>query len=730
MASEGNGPSTPGGADYLTGLNPVQREAVTHPDGPVLVVAGAGSGKTRVLTHRIAHLISEGTSPFAIIAITFTNKAAGEMKERVGALVGSVAEKMWVSTFHSACVRILRREAPRLGLRSSFSIYDASDSARLLRQCYKELNVDEKRMPPRAVSAAISDAKNKLVDAGFFSDFASNPWEKTVARLYVEYQRRLNECSAMDFDDLIFRCVEVFDRFPEALGHYQSRFEHVLVDEFQDTNHAQARFATLLAGKHRNVFVVGDADQGIYAFRGATIKNLLDFERDWPEAHVITLEQNYRSTETILNAANAVIENNAMRKPKSLWTESSGGDLITRYHAQNEHDEALWVAREVARIKDLGYALADMAVFYRTNAQSRVLEEMFSKEELPYRVVGGVRFYERKEVKDLLAWLRASMNPSDAVSVSRAAQAPRRGIGDTSLARVTAFAQSEGISLGEAFARAEEAPALTKRALGGVLEAARLFDRIREAGASGMPVAEIVEMAWEITGYMDELKSERTFEALSRQENLRELAGVAKEFDEGPSEEGLTGFLEQLALITDTDTVEGEETGVTFMTLHNAKGLEFPVVFMVGMEDGVFPHLRSLGDPDQLEEERRLCYVGITRARERLYLLNAWSRSLWGGLNYNPASRFLAEIPVELVSQANERKPSATSASRVPSRGRGLADPSAFKVGQEVEHAKWGRGTILEIARSNSGVEATVNFPGAGGEKRLDLSLAPLKPAS
>ena len=720
-------------ADYLSGLNPVQREAVTHPGGPVLVVAGAGSGKTRVLTHRIAHLISEGTSPFAIIAITFTNKAAGEMKERVAALVGSVAEKMWVSTFHSACVRTLRREAPRLGLRSSFSIYDTADTGRLLKLCYKELNVDEKRMPPRAVAAAISDAKNKLVDAGFYLDFASNPWERTVARLYVEYQRRLNECSAMDFDDLIFRTVEVFDRFPEALGQYQTRFEHVLVDEFQDTNHAQARLATLLAGKHRNIFVVGDADQGIYAFRGATIKNLLDFERDWPETHVITLEQNYRSTETILNAANAVIENNAMRKPKSLWTESSGGDLITRYHAQNEHDEALWVAREVARIKDLGYALADMAVFYRTNAQSRVLEEMFSKEEVPYRVVGGVRFYERKEVKDLLAWLRASMNPSDAVSVARAAQAPRRGIGDTTLARVIGFAQSREIPLGEAFDRAEEVPALTKRALGGVLEAARLFGRIRTTAESGVPVAEIVETAWEITGYMDELKSERTFESLSRQENLRELAGVAQEFDEGPNaSEGLTGFLEQLALITDTDTVEGEEAGVTLMTLHNAKGLEFPVVFMIGMEDGVFPHLRSLGDPDQLEEERRLCYVGITRARERLYLLNAWSRSLWGGLNYNPPSRFLAEIPAELTNQANERKPSATSSgSARPGAGRSreLGDPAAFTVGQEVEHAKWGRGTIVEIARSNVGVEATVNFPGTG-EKRLDLALAPLKPAS
>jgi DNA helicase-2/ATP-dependent DNA helicase PcrA len=710
--------------DPLTTLNPVQLEAVTHPGGPVLVVAGAGSGKTRVLTHRIAHLIREGTSPFAIIAITFTNKAAAEMKKRVGELIGStVADKMWVSTFHSACVRMLRRESHHLGIRSSFSIYDASDSDRLIRACMKELNVDPKRFPPRAMSGAISDAKSKLIDAGMYSDFANNPWEKVIGQIYVEYQRRLRDNGAFDFDDLIFRIVEIFDRFPEVLGHYQSRFEHVLVDEFQDTNHAQSRFATMLAGKSRNIFVVGDADQGIYAFRGATIKNLLDFERDWGEAHVITLEQNYRSTQTILNAANAVIEHNAMRKPKSLWTESTAGELITRYHAQNEHDEAQWVAGEIKRLKDQGSALADVAVFYRTNAQSRVLEEIFSKEEVPYKVVGGVRFYERREVKDLIAWLRAAINPQDSVSVARAAQAPRRGIGDTTLARLSEFARRQDIGLGEAFELAEECPGLTKRALGGVLEAARLFNRIKLADAD-MSVAEIVEMAWDVTGYMDELASERSFEALSRQENLREFAGVAREYDESAEDPSLTGFLEGIALITDTDTQEGEEAGVTFMTMHNAKGLEYPVVFIVGMEDGVFPHIRSLGDPDQLEEERRLCYVGITRARERLYLLNAWSRSLWGSLNYNPASRFLAEIPNELIHQAGQQEKPSTARAGGPTH-----DPTVFKVGQEVEHSRWGRGTITEIARSNFGLEATVNFPDAG-EKRLDLSLAPLKPIS
>jgi DNA helicase-2/ATP-dependent DNA helicase PcrA len=710
--------------DPLSTLNPVQREAVTHAGGPVLIVAGAGSGKTRVLTHRIAHLIREGTSPFAIIAITFTNKAAAEMKNRVGELVGSsVADKMWVSTFHSACVRILRRESHNLGIRSSFSIYDASDSDRLIRACMKELNVDPKRFPPRAMSGAISDAKSRLVDAGMYSDFANNPWEKTVGEIYIEYQRRLRDNGAFDFDDLIFRVVEVFDRFPEVLGHYQSRFEHVLVDEFQDTNHAQSRLATMLAGKYRNIFVVGDADQGIYAFRGATIKNLLDFERDWEDAHVITLEQNYRSTQTILNAANAVIENNAMRKPKSLWTESTAGELITRYHAQNEHDEAAWVAGEIKRLKEQGQALADVAVFYRTNAQSRVLEEIFSKEEVPYKVVGGVRFYERREVKDLIAWLRGAVNPQDSVSVARAAQAPRRGIGDTTLAKLSEFARQQEIGLGEAFELAEEVPGLTKRALGGVLEAARLFNRIKLADAD-MTVAEIVEMTWDITGYMDELAAERSFEALSRQENLREFAGVAREYDESAAEPSLTNFLEGIALITDTDEQEGEEAGVTFMTMHNAKGLEYPVVFIVGMEDGVFPHLRSLGDPDQLEEERRLCYVGITRARERLYLLNAWSRSLWGGLNYNPASRFLAEIPNELVHQAEQQK-AGSSKSRAP--GGATVDPSVFKVGQEVEHDRWGRGTIIELARSNFGLEATVHFED-GRERRLDLSLAPLKP--
>jgi ATP-dependent DNA helicase UvrD/PcrA len=711
--------------DFLAELNPVQREAVERGDGPLLVVAGAGSGKTRVLVYRIAYLIQQGASPYSIIAITFTNKAAGEMRARVAGLVGPIANNMWVSTFHSACVRILRREAPRLGYRSSFSIYDAADSVRLVKLCLKELGLDPKRVPPRAVTASISDAKNRLVNAGIYRDFASNPWEKTVGEVYEEYQDRLAQASAFDFDDLIMRTVEIFDRFPDALDHYQRRFDHVLVDEFQDTNHAQARLATLLAGKSRNIFVVGDADQGIYAFRGATIKNLLDFERDWPEAHVVTLEQNYRSTQIILSAANAVIENNIMRKPKSLWTQSVGGEPIVRYHAQNEHDEAGFIATEVKRLRDdIDRPLSDIAVFYRTNAQSRVLEEVLSAQEVPYRVVGSVGFYERKEIKDITAWLRAAMNPADSVSIQRAAQAPRRGIGDASLARLSEFARAEEIALGDAFERAEEVPGVSARARGGIQEASKIFTQIRTAAEQALSVPDIIEMTWKVTGYMRDLAAERSFEALSRQENLKELAGVGGEYQASVEEPTLDDFLERIALITDTDLTEGDEAGITLMTLHNAKGLEYPVVFIAGMEEGVFPHIRSLGEPDQLEEERRLCYVGLTRAMERLYLVNAWSRTLWGSLQYNPASRFLSEIPEQLVElqehQARDSRPAQVKA-RAQQR---------YKVGQEVDHDRWGRGTIIEIARSGVGLEATVNFPQAGGEKRLDLTIAPLKPAS
>ena len=699
------------------------------PEGPVLVVAGAGSGKTRVLVYRIAYLLENGIAPESIIAITFTNKAAGEMRSRVAELIGPTADEIWVSTFHSACVRILRREAPRLGYANSFSIYDSSDSLRLIRMILKDLNIDEKRLPPRGVAAAISNAKNKLMDAGLFSDFADNPYEKRIALVYTEYEKRLAEQSAFDFDDLIMRTVEVFDKHPDALARYQGRFRHVLIDEFQDTNHAQSRLATLLAGKWRNIFVVGDADQGIYAFRGATIKNLLDFERDWPEAKVITLEQNYRSTRTILDAANAVIENNAMRKPKALWTAQEGGERIVRYHGSDEHDEAAWVAQEVRKLSDQGHPHADVAVFYRTNAQSRVLEEAFNAASLPYRVVGGVGFYDRKEIKDMMAWLRAAMNPLDTISAERICGAPKRGIGPGSISKIQAFAASRVMPLGNAFDYAEEVDGLNKKARGGALEIGRILAHIRELDHSGVPITDIVASTWEITGYMAELQADRSFESLSRQENLKELAGSAAEYDENTQQGSLTDFLELVALVNDTDEEEGEETGVTFMTLHNAKGLEFPIVFIVGMEEAVFPHMRSLADPEQLEEERRLCYVGITRAQERLYLLNAWRRRLWGpDANYNTPSRFLREIPDDLIKEADKKDLFTTRRTSVDKpKSVGGRDLSRFKVGAEIEHTRWGRGIIVDLRQSALGMEATIHFPDMGSDKRLDLTLAPIK---
>ncbi|MGH2751920.1 MAG: UvrD-helicase domain-containing protein [Actinomycetota bacterium] len=715
--------------DLMSGLNPVQRAAVEMPEGPVLVVAGAGSGKTRVLVYRIAYLLENGIGPESILAITFTNKAAAEMRGRVFDLIGSAAQEIWVSTFHSACVRILRREAPRLGYANSFSIYDASDSLRLIRMIFKDLNIDEKRLPPRGVAAAISNAKNKLMDAGLFADFADNPYEKRIAQVYVEYEKRLAEQSAFDFDDLIMRTVEVFDRHEHALARYQNRFRHVLIDEFQDTNHAQSRLATLLAGRWRNIFVVGDADQGIYAFRGATIRNLLDFERDWPDAKVVTLEQNYRSTRTILDAANAIIENNHMRKPKALWTAQEGGERIVRYHASDEHDEAAWVAQEVRKLSDRGHPYVDLAIFYRTNAQSRVLEEAFNASSLPYRVVGGVGFYDRKEVKDLMAWLRAAINPLDTISAERICGAPKRGIGPGSISKIQAFAASRVMPLGHAFEHAEEVDGLTKKARGGALEIGRILAHIRDLDHSGVPVADIVATTWEITGYLADLQADRSFESLSRQENLKELAGGAAEYDENTQQGSLTDFLELVALVNDTDEEEGEETGVTFMTLHNAKGLEFPIVFIVGMEEAVFPHMRSLADPEQLEEERRLCYVGITRAQERLYLLNAWRRRLWGpDANYNTPSRFLEEIPPDLLEEAAKKDLFTTRRSSVDKpKTVGGRDLSRFKVGAEIEHDRWGRGIIVDLRQSALGMEATIHFPDMGSDKRLDLTLAPIK---
>ncbi|HEV3353805.1 MAG TPA: DNA helicase PcrA [Acidimicrobiales bacterium] len=717
-------------AGLLEDLNPVQREAVTHPGGPLLIVAGAGSGKTRVLTHRIAWLIKEqGISPFEILAITFTNKAADEMKTRVEALVGPVARKMWVSTFHSACVRILRRDAQRLGYKSSFTIYDQADAERLTTYVLRDLNIDPKRFPPRSVHAVISQAKNDLVDFDTYGEQAKTIYERRIAQVYKEYQRRLLANSAMDFDDLLMVTVDLLRTNPDVLAHYQHRFKHILVDEFQDTNKAQNELVLLLGKEHQNVCVVGDSDQSVYKFRGADIRNILEFEDAFPAATLVVLEQNYRSTQTILDAANAVIANNLMRKPKALWTEQVGGELIERYFAEDEHDEARWLVQEVHRLHDEAYRWGDLAVFYRTNAMSRVVEEELVRAEVPYRVIGGTRFYERREVKDALAYLRALINPTDEVSLKRIVNVPKRGVGDTSLGRIDAWAASHGVTFAEALDHAEEA-GVHGRALTGIRELVDLLEELR-AVDDGPRV--LLEAILARTGYTAELEATRSLEAQGRLENLAELVGVAGEH------ESTEEFLEAVSLVADQDELTEDDSSVVLMTLHTAKGLEFPTVFIVGLEDGVFPHLRSLGEPDELEEERRLCYVGITRARERLYISNAWSRSLFGATQYNPPSRFLKEIPEQLTRMVEggrqarlaERGRSGIVESAL--RGRGAtpartsgAENLGLRVGDDVVHGKWGEGVVIEVIGEGDKAEGVVRFPSVG-EKRLLLAWAPLK---
>ena len=747
-------------SELLAGLNPVQREAVTAPpEVPLLVVAGAGSGKTRVLTHRVAWLIGDQrVPPFALLAITFTNKAAGEMKERVGALVGPVAHRMWVSTFHSACARILRREASHLGIRSSFSIYDQSDSVRLVDYVRRDLNLDPKRFPSRRLASQISALKNELVTADQALDRAAGPAERRVAEVYREYQRRLLEGSAADFDDLLLLAVRLFREHPDVLDQWRKRFRQVLVDEFQDTNGAQWELVRLLTEEHRSVMVVGDQDQSVYRFRGADFRNLMRFEEAFPDATVIVLEQNYRSTQRILDAANSVILNNAARRPKHLWTEQVGGELITRYHAQDEHDEAAYLAHEIARLTDSeGHSFSDVAVFYRTNAQSRVIEETLVRAGHPYRVVGGVRFYDRREVKDTLAYLRALVNPDDEVSWRRIVNVPKRGVGDTSVGKVSAYAQEHGMTFRDALHRADAA-GVSGKALGGIRD---LLDILAEVeGAAGVGVAPVVQAVLEDTGYLAELEAERSIEAEARLENLQELVGVCREFDdalEAGDVAGLAGiasgsadgeaaavpqgldrvqaFLEAVSLVTDLDDIEGEKRAITLMTLHSAKGLEFPVVFLTGLEDGVFPHMRSLGDPDELEEERRLCYVGITRARERLYLCHAWSRMLFGRTDFYPPSRFLSEIPEELVEVLGEERPvgggrgahreAVVSAALASNAGRAARVPG-LRVGDDVWHDTFGEGVVLDVIGEGEKAEAVIRFRDAG-EKRLLLAWAPLQ---
>jgi DNA helicase II / ATP-dependent DNA helicase PcrA len=739
----------------LDGLNPVQHGAVTHDGGPLLVVAGAGSGKTRVLAHRIAHLIQDrDVSPFEILAITFTNKAADEMKARVAALVGPVAEKMWVSTFHSACVRILRRDADAIGFPRQFTIYDQADATRLVSYVIRDLGLDSKRFPPRAIQAAISAAKNDGLDATGYAQAAQNIFERKIAEVFSEYQDRLARAGAMDFDDLLGQALRLLRQHPDILEHYRQRFRHILVDEYQDTNRVQNDLVLLLAGEHRNVCIVGDQDQAIYGWRGADLRNIAEFESAFPDTTVILLEQNYRSTQTILEAANAVIVNNLGRKPKELWTDIRGGEPLVRYHADDEVDEAQWVGREIARLHETArdgsrpLHWGDIAVFYRTNAQSRVLEEHLMRVGIPYKVVGGTRFYDRREIKDALAYLRVVVNPTDEVSIKRVINEPKRGVGATSIDKLDGWVAEHGGSFMDALRRADDA-GVSGKAARGIEAFLAVLDDVAHM-AQGEP-APLLQGLLERSGYLDALEAENTIESEGRLENLAELIGAAEAF--GSVDE----FLEQVSLVSDQDELEDDPSSVVLTTIHAAKGLEFPVVFLIGMEDGIFPHLRSLTEPDQLEEERRLAYVAITRAQQRLYLTHAWSRTLFGGTQYNPPSRFLDEIPEELVQSIDGNRrasrrwrrdagdgagygrsariaggrerivDAALRSGGAPSRpARSGADSLGLRVGDDVRHNSFGEGVILDLSGSGDKTEALVRFRDAG-EKRLLLSWAPLE---
>ena len=767
--------SASAGADpqrLLEGLNPAQRAAVTHFGTPLLIVAGAGSGKTRVLTNRIAYLLAaREVHPGEIIAITFTNKAAGEMKDRVAGLVGGRARLMWVSTFHSACVRILRAEHEHVGLKSTFSIYDADDSRRLMQMVGRELDLDPKRHSAAKLAAQVSNLKNELIDAAAATAAATGPEQRTVAEAYTLYQRRLREAHALDFDDLILSTVNLMQSHPDVAEQYRRRFRHVLVDEYQDTNHAQYVLVKELVGTTGELCVVGDADQSIYAFRGATIRNIMEFERDYPDARIILLEQNYRSTQRILNAANSVINRNTERKPKNLWSDQGEGEMIVGYVADTEHAEADWVAGEIDRLADAGQARpGDVAIFYRTNAQSRVFEEIFIRRGLPYKVVGGVRFYERREVRDALAYLRSITNPDDIVSIRRILNTPRRGIGDRAVACVEGLSSRDRISFGAALRRAEDAPGMPPRAASAVAGFVALLDELREMSVVAPP-EEVLDAVLRRTGYLDELEESTDPQDEGRVENLRELMSVAREYTErvealaeiaaGEGEEAeapsLAGFLEQVSLVADADQIPSDDPDhagvVTLMTLHTAKGLEFPVVFLTGLEDGVFPHMRSLLNDRELEEERRLAYVGITRARQRLYLSRAVARSAYGAASHKPASRFLGEVPDSLVRWDRTEAAYSSWSGRSDRGGIGgrgefarpasgesrfvggtpkaaqlaarlgvdasklstaselaRADVPSLSTGDRVNHQRWGMGRVLEVEGHGVRAQAKIDF--------------------
>lgn len=735
----------------LSGLNPQQQEAVLTTEGPVLILAGAGSGKTRVLTQRIAYLISEKrVAPWSILAITFTNKAAREMKERVARIVGQGADDVWISTFHSLCVRILRRDIDRIGISRNFTILDATDQLTVIKQCLKELNIDPKKFEPRAILASISSAKNELKTASQVADKAGDYFERIVAQVYELYQKKLKNNQSLDFDDLIMTTVRLFHEVPEVLAFYQKKFRYIHVDEYQDTNRAQYKLITLLAGEYRNVCCVGDADQSIYKWRGADISIILNFEKDYPEAKVIKLEQNYRSTKTILQAANKVIANNVGRKEKNLWTENPDGEKIFCYQGDSEHDEAYFIVSTIQQLLSTYKRYDRFAILYRTNAQSRVIEDVLVKSNIPYTIVGGTRFYDRKEIKDILAYLRLISNPDDDVSLARIINVPKRGIGDTTLEKVQAYAAAHDLSL---FAAIQEAPSigLAARMTNALLAFAEMIDHLRQM-TDYLSVTELVEEVLTRTGYRDALKDEKTIEARSRLENIEEFLSVTQEFERKSEDRTLLAFLTDLALISDIDTLDDAgaedssqpEGQVTLMTLHSAKGLEFPVVFLTGMEEGVFPHSRALFDEAEMEEERRLAYVGITRAEERLYLTHAYLRTLYGRTTTNMVSRFVSEIPAELIEGFDTREqrttartsysgkpvtkpqvPSYQPTGKLPQHGSGAGID--WKAGDKVKHGKWGVGTVVSTKGSGDDLELDIAFPSPTGLKKLLAKFAPIE---
>lgn len=726
--------------DCTYGLNPQQAEAVINTEGPMLIMAGAGSGKTKVLTCRVANLLQKGVRPYRILAITFTNKAAAEMRERVNNMSGPAAKDVWLFTFHAFCARFLRMEIDKLpGYGGNFAIYDTADSQNLIKQILKEMNLDDKRFQPSGILSRISNAKNALQDAAAFARQAGDFYEQKVADIYSRYEQKLQLNNALDFDDLLMLSIKLLQENKEVREKYQDRFDYLLVDEYQDTNHAQYLLTKFLAAKHRNICVVGDADQSIYGWRGADIQNILDFEKDYPDAKVIKLEQNYRSTQIILDAANAVIENNTGRKPKNLWTENKSGADIIYFQAVDERDEARFVIEQLQNLQRTeNKKLGDMAILYRTNTQSRIFEEMLIKSGISYNMVGGLKFYERKEIKDIIAYLRVIFNPADSLSLLRIINVPKRGIGDASLAKIQAYAAGNNVSLFEAVSNAAAIDGLSSRFVSKLDDLAGIIFELMNL-ANEAPVEDLIDRVLRDTGYLEELENERTPQAQSRIDNLHELISVAQEFAASEEENNLENFLAHVALVSDIDDTELGEDAITLMTLHSSKGLEFPVVFLVGMEEGLFPHARTLMDETEIEEERRLCYVGITRAKEKLFLSSTKMRTIYGNTVTYPPSRFLQEIPARLVKtikrqerfsalenfkqvsekySARPQKPASTfnPHSFMPQKPAAAAGGTGtrFNTGDRVSHSKWGEGMVVSVKDSPDGQEVKVAFAGAG----------------